>query len=348
MKKQLAVLFGGASSEYEVSLQSAAAVLEGIDHKKYEVLMVGITREGDWYRFFGPTAKVADGSWAASGEKYKVALSPDRATHGLLEFQPDGFKAVRLDAAFPVLHGKNGEDGTVQGLLQLAGIPVVGCGMAASALCMDKVLSHTAVAAAGIPVAQKRVYSPGDDLEAVMYSAASIGFPLFVKPVRAGSSFGVSCVRTANELAGAVQEALQYDDRVLIEERIEGIEVGCSIIGEEDLLVGEVDEIEIAGDTFDFHEKYTLETSRIHLPARIADAEAQRVKETGKRIYRALGCSGFARVDMFYTPKGDIYFNEVNTIPGFTAHSRFPNMFAAAGLPFGQMVDKLIERAMEE
>lgn len=348
MKRKLAVLFGGVSSEYEVSLQSAAAVIAGVDREKNEVIQLGITRAGEWYRYFGGEGAIADGSWEQEGRKRRAAICPDRQVHGFWEYEAGGCEATRLDAAFPVLHGKNGEDGSLQGLLQLAGIPVVGCGMESSVLCMDKVLAHDIIAAAGVPVAKKRVYAAGEDLPAAMHSAAALGFPLFVKPVRAGSSFGVSCVRSAQELEAAVGEALKHDDRVIIEEKIEGVEVGCAVMGTDMLSTGEIDEIELSGDTFDFHEKYTLEHSRIHLPARIPEEAAKRAKETGMLIYKALGCIGFARVDMFYTPKGDIYFNEVNTIPGFTAHSRFPGMFAAAGVPFEKLVNTLVDMALEE
>lgn len=177
--------------------------------------------------------------------------------------------------------------------------------------------------------------------------AAEIGYPLFVKPVRAGSSFGVTRVPGAARLRAAVELALQYDRQVILEEAIEGVEVGCAVMGKHCLTVGEVDEIELSGGFFDFVEKYTLKTSAIHVPARLSSQKAEEVKETAKCLYRALCCSGFARVDLFLTPQGRLVFNEINTIPGFTEHSRFPGMMKAAGLPFGELLSRMIEEAME-
>ena len=247
---------------------------------------------------------------------------------------------------FPVLHGKNGEDGTVQGLLELADIPVVGCGTLSGALCMDKNKAHVVAAAAGVRVPRALTLRAGEEQGAAERFAGEVGFPLFVKPVKAGSSFGITRVTEMSGLAAALDYALEYDDELIIEEGIEGFEVGCAVMGDETLTVGEVDEIELSGGFFDFQEKYNLITSTNHVPARVDGETAQRIKDTAKVIYRALGCSVLARVDMFLTPAGEIVFNEVNTIPGFTAHSRYPGMMKAAGLPFPKLLTKLIETAV--
>ena len=254
---------------------------------------------------------------------------------------------MHIDAAFPVLHGKNGEDGTVQGLLELAGIPVAGCGTLASALCMDKDRAHKLAAVEGIRTPKSFVFGRNMDMGTAAVKAAEIGYPLFVKPVKAGSSYGVAKVYDAEGLPGAVESAFAYDEKVIIEEGVTGFEVGCAVMGEDVLTVGEVDEIELSDGFFDFEEKYTLKTSAIHVPARIPSEKAEEIKRTAKKIYRALDCRGFARVDMFLSDAGEIVFNEVNTIPGFTAHSRFPNMMKAAGISFGQIITAVIERAVE-
>ena len=342
----VAIIFGGRSSEYQVSLQSAAAVISSIDQQQYQPILIGITRTGEWFRFRGEVAKIADDSWNNDNDCVRACILPCRTLHGLLEL--DSHTPLRLDAAMPVMHGKYGEDGTVQGLLEMAGIPIIGCGTMSSALCMDKVRSHAVVSAAGIDIPWGVVINSPDESISGLEQAAALRYPLFVNPVRAGSSLGVSCVRSQVELAQAVQRAFKLDDQVIIEEMVEGFEVGCAVMGDGNkLVIGEVDEIEITGDFFDYTEKYTLATSQIHLPARISEQTADKVKQTALRIYKALGCSGFARVDMFLTPDQQIVFNEVNTIPGFTSHSRYPKMMSGIGYSFEALVNTLIETVVK-
>ena len=348
MKKiKVMVLFGGCSSEYSVSLESASAVLRHLDRKKYEVVMVGITQTGNWLHYTGEIENIEQDTWQTNGPCVSAVLSPDREEHRLWRLAKTGPEAVEVDVAFPVLHGKNGEDGTVQGLLALAGIPTVGCGVLASALCMDKDRAHRLACEAGVRVPRALVLEQAYQQESLLAFVRKAGYPLFVKPVKAGSSYGVTRVESEAVLAGAVALAFQYDDQVIVEENIEGFEVGCAVLGNDTLCTGEVDEIELSGGFFDFTEKYTLKTSAIHVPARIAPEKALEIKDTAKVIYRALGCRGFARVDMFLTPRGEIVFNEVNTIPGFTAHSRYPGMMRAAGVDFPELLDRILTLAVE-
>lgn len=241
-----------------------------------------------------------------------------------------------------MLHGKNGEDGTIQGLFELAGVPVIGCGALSSALCMDKVRSHQLAALAGVAVPKGTVVTRPYDPEALAEAARSIGYPLFVKPVRAGSSFGVTRLEGPEGLIPAVEGAFRHDREVLLEEAVPGFEVGCAVLGNGELTVGLVDEIELSGGFFNFEEKYTLKTSAIHCPARIPQEKAAEIQAAAKVIYRALDCRVFARVDLFLTPVGKIVFNEVNTIPGFTSHSRYPTMMKGIGLDFSALVDRII------
>lgn len=337
-KKTIAVIFGGCSPEYEVSLQSAYSVLQHLDPQKYNVIPVGITRQGDWYRYCGKLENIpADIWWQVPRHLVRVAVSNSRSVRGLIELRNTGVSVAPVDLAFPVLHGKNGEDGTVQGLFDLAGIPVIGCGTLASALCMDKDRAHKLVQAVGVTVPKSVSLHWGDDID-----VSGLKYPLFVKPVHSGSSFGITKVYQQDDLKAAVALAFQHDDTVIIEENVEGFEVGCAIMGIDELTVGRVDEIELSQGFFDFTEKYTLKTSKIHMPARINASTEKRIQETAKLIYRTLGCSGFSRVDMFLRPDGEIVFNEVNTIPGFTSHSRYPNMMKGIGLSFPEMLDKLI------
>ena len=348
MKKlTIAVLFGGCSSEYSISLQSAHSVITHLDREKYTPVLLGITRDGRWFYYTGPVDALPDDTWHQDPLHCTPAvLSPDRSLHGLLLLAPAGPSSLRLDAAFPVLHGKNGEDGTVQGLLELAGIPIVGCGTLSSALCMDKEVAHRLAREAGAEIPKGVVFRAGDDLAALGPLTAGLDYPLFVKPSRAGSSFGVSRVEDPGSLVPAVAGALDHDSKVLIEEAVPGIEVGCAVLGNDRLTVGRVDEIELDHGFFDYVEKYNLITSRIHMPARISPEQERSVQDLAVRLYRALECSGFARVDCFLTPEGRLVFNEINTIPGFTSHSRYPRMMEGVGLEFSPLLDALIGLAV--
>ncbi len=345
-RKTILVLFGGCSTEHEVSLQSAAAVLQHLDPARYQALAVGITRDGRWLRYLGPAAALPGGAWQGAG-CVPCTLRLDRGAAALLWLDGSG-RAEAFDAAFPVLHGKNGEDGTVQGLFELAGVPLVGCGALASALCMDKDRAHKLAALAGVAVPRGAVFARGADPADVAAASAALGWPLFVKPVRAGSSFGITRVAAPEGLPAAVQAAFAHDEEILLEEAVPGFEVGCAVLGSADLTVGEVDEIELAQGFFDYEEKYTLKTSAIHCPARIPPQKAAELKAAACAVYRALGCRVFARVDLFLRPDGGVVFNEVNTIPGFTAHSRYPGMMKAAGLEFGPLLTRMIELGVGE
>ena len=320
---RILVLFGGCSSEHEVSLQSAHGVLTHMDPERYCPIPVGITREGAWYVYTGPLDAIPGGRWQREAACVPCTLRLDRGNRALVLLDGSG-REVAFDLAFPVLHGRNGEDGTVQGALELAGVPLVGCGTLSSALCMDKDRAHKLAALAGVRVPRSCLFPEDCAFEELRTAAETLGWPLFVKPVRAGSSFGVSRVEGPEQLDGAVRAALAYDRRVLLEEAVSGFEVGCAVLGSEELTVGLVDEIQLSGGFFDFEEKYTLKTSAIHCPARIPPEAAAQVQEAARTIFRALDCRGFARVDLFLTPEGALLFNEVNTIPGFTPTAAIP------------------------
>ncbi len=377
--RTIAVFFGGCSTEYEVSLQSACSVIQNINLENYHLVLVGIDRDtGKWFWYRGSVDAISRDCWQTKEDCTPVFPSVDRTVHGICYLEGAELKNISLDGALPILHGKNGEDGTLQGMLELIGVPVIGCGMLSSALCMDKELAHQIVRMGGIRAAKSAVIGyfgefpqeraeeaegkeqeslfadglwqsdgAGDfrksaGKEEICEKARKIGYPLFVKPVRSGSSFGITKVQCEEQLIPAILEAFRHDSTVILEEMIEGFEVGCAILGTDELVIGEVDEIELSDGFFDYTEKYTLKTSSIHVPARITPKKAKEIQETALRIYRMLRCTGFARVDMFLTPEGEIYFNEVNTIPGFTSHSRYPNMLKEAGMAFGEVVDRLL------
>lgn len=344
--KTVLVVFGGCSTEYDVSLQSASAVIRAIDRTEYRVLTMGITREGEWYLYEGQPGNIENNTWR-EGNIVRAFLTPDRNIHGIAVCRQDGIIFEPVDVVFPVLHGKNGEDGTLQGLCELAGIPCVGPDMLGSAICMNKELAHHLVEDAGIRVPKAVVLQKGETKDQMAGKLAGLKYPVFVKPVRAGSSFGISKVNSEVFLEDAIRLAFEHDREVIIEENIEGFEVGCAIMGNRELVAGRVDEIELADGFFDYTEKYTLKTSRIHMPARISKETEERIKWTGMKIYRVLGLKDYSRVDMFLMPDGEIVFNEVNTIPGFTAHSRFPSMMKGIGYGFEQIVDRLIKLALK-
>ncbi len=345
-KKKVLVIFGGCSTEYEVSLVSASAVMAAIDRTRYEVLHLGITRDGRSLFYEGEEEEIEADTWQEKG-CFPATIAMSRGGAALWVDREGSFEKISFSVAFPILHGKNGEDGTIQGLCEMAGIPIAGCGMESSVLGMDKHLAHTLVSLGGIRVPKSICLQGMGEYEERKEEIYHLGLPVFVKPVRAGSSFGISRITDGVNMEEAVKAAFLHDSQVVIEEAISGFEVGCAVMGNDELIIGRVDEIELSQGFFDYEEKYTLKTSAIHMPARIAAEEEEKIRQTAGRIYRILGCKSFARVDMFFTEDKEIVFNEVNTIPGFTSHSRFPSMMKGIGLDFEKVVNRILQLAEE-
>src|SRR5690242_15521132 len=324
---KVGILFGGCSEEHPISVKSAQEVAKHLDTARYEPFYIRITESGAW--------RLGDGRQAV--------LSPDRSVHGLLVLEHGRYETIRLDVVLPVLHGKLGEDGAIQGLLELAGIPYAGCDIQSAALCMDKSLTYVVARAAGIATPSFWTSETVDPDQPA--------YPVFVKPARSGSSFGVSKVSRKEDLAGAVEAARAYDSKVLIEEGVVGSEVGCAVLGNDhDLLVGEVDQITLSHGFFRIHQEDEPESgsenSTITVPADIPQEARSLVQETAKAVYRALGCRGLSRVDMFLKADGQVVLNEVNTLPGMTSYSRYPRMMAAAGLPLSEVIDRMVSLAL--
>ena len=349
-RKKLAVLFGGRSAEHEVSRVSAYSVISNLSREKYEVIRIGITKDGRWYLYEGPDEAIPDGGWEKSGRKRPAFLSPDRSVGGLVVPGPGGTEIIRLDCVFPVLHGRNGEDGTVQGLLQLSGIPFVGCGTLVSAVCMDKAVTHTLLAGVGIRQANYLwFYAPryAENPEKIRLKiGARLGYPVFVKPAASGSSVGVSRVSSEAELDGAVELAAAEGEKILVEEAVSGREVECAVLGNENPeaapLVGE---IAASAAFYDYDDKYKSGKSRLYIPARLSPEVAGELRAVAVRAYRTLGCRGFARVDFFVRDEKEILLNELNTIPGFTPISMYPKLWEASGVSYGELLDRLIGSA---
>lgn len=350
-KIKLAVIFGGKSSEYSVSLHSAESLLAHCDQNKYELILIGITEAGKWLHYPKLDFEaVAHDTWHLDADCREVVLSPS-SSRGLLEIDETGFKKLPVDVIFPCLHGPNGEDGTIQGLFELASIPYVGCGPLASACGMDKEFTHILCENAGIACAPYLcVYKDNAlDLKAIYNQAFNkLGLPMFIKPANAGSSYGISKINSEEEFIKGMEFAFNYDCKVLVEAAIDGFEIGCAVLGNHELIVGECDEIDTKNSFFDFAAKYALENTQIHCPACISKALSDEAKQIAKKAYRTLNCSGMCRVDMFINSRQKIIFNEVNTIPGFTATSRYPSMMKAAGIGFGELIDRLVQLALEK
>ena len=353
MKKlSVCILFGGMSPEHEVSLRSAESVLNNIDHEKYNVFPVGIAKDGDWLLFGGKDyAELPAGTWVNNENNCRAAISPIRG-QGLLRFEGDCVVRERIDVVFPVMHGENCEDGAIQGLLELAGIPYVGPHVAASAVAMDKTLTKLVVDQAGIPQAAWHLVRSGE-LEHHVEQVVEVleqkfTYPMFVKPAGTGSSVGVSKAANREALIAALHAAAAFDRKILVEEFIDGREIEVAVMGNDSPAASVCGEIDSGAEFYDYEAKYVTDTSVAYIPARISEEVEEQVRELAVKVYSAIGCQGLSRVDFFVTHEGNrIVFNEINTLPGFTSISMYPKLFAASGIPYAQLIDELLNLAVE-
>ena len=352
-KMSVVVLFGGMSSEHEVSRVSAGTFVDQLDCQRYELLTIGITKEGRWLYTEADSAQMADGSWEELPGNMPCVLSPDRADHGLILFTPAGqVEKVHVDVVIPVLHGLWGEDGTVQGLLELAGIPYVGCGVLASAVCMDKAVANALFEANGVPhtrwLAADR-WEIESDLEGVCEGVEKkLGWPVFVKPANAGSSVGISKVSSRDELKKAIDLALENDRKVVFEAFVDGQEVECAVIGSDPAVATRPGEILAGAEFYTYDDKYKNGVSQTVIPAHLPEAKLDEVKTYAAMAYTALNCEGLARCDFFVEHgTGRVLINEINTFPGFTSISMYPKLMEHEGLPVPALIDRLIALALE-
>jgi D-alanine-D-alanine ligase len=357
MKKKIrvAVIFGGRSGEHEVSLVSARGIMAAIDKDKYEVLPIGITKEGRWIASGDPMRALQSGM--AEGESRPAALLGDPSQRGLirLEEEGQGLRAARLaevDVIFPVLHGPYGEDGTVQGLLELANLPYVGAGVLGSALGMDKIVQKTVLRAHGLPVADftpvSRKEWEQDPEAAIERILETLGCPCFVKPANLGSSVGITKVHDPQELPAALNVAARYDRKILVEEAIDAREIEVSVLGNDEPIASVPGEIIPCNEFYDYAAKYIADDSELLVPAPIADGLTRRIQDMAVQAYKVIDCAGMARVD-FFLERGTykVYVNELNTIPGFTPISMYPRLWQASGISYTELIDRLIELALE-
>jgi D-alanine-D-alanine ligase len=355
-KTRVALVFGGRSSEHAISCVSAGSVLRALDPDEFEVIPIGITRSGRWVLTSGDPDRLTIAGrrlpeiTADSGRA--VTLPADPTSGGLIALEPaEGLAALGdVEVVLPMLHGVYGEDGTIQGLLEMAGVPYVGAGVFASAAAMDKEFTKKLAAAEGIPVGPYAVVRPGGVLSEA--DRERLGLPVFVKPARAGSSHGISKVSDWADLDAALAVAREIDTKVLVEAAITGREVECGVLegelgGEpEASALAEIRLVDGAYEFYDFEAKYLDDVCEFDIPAQLPESVTAKIQEYACRTFAALDCAGLARVDFFVTPELEVYLNEINTMPGFTPSSMFPRMWAESGLPYPKLVARLIRTAM--
>lgn len=347
--KKLCVIFGGQSPEHEVSRKSVTSVLNNLDKAKYDISVIGITKDGEWYLYTGDYANIIDGSWE-KGPKKKAIVSPDAKDKCILVFENENtVSRIYPDVIFPVLHGEYGEDGTIQGLFELSGIKYVGMGVLASANGMDKIYSKIVFDSVGIPQAQWEVYRRGDDIEKKMDAVEGrLGYPCFVKPACTGSSVGVGKAHNRTELRTAIKNASKFDRKVLIEEHIDGHEVETAVLGNFDAEAATVGEIMPTVEFYDFDAKYNDNSTKLQIPADLPDDTTDEIRNYAKRAFKALDGQGLSRVDFFVKHSdGSVVLNEINTLPGFTNISMYPKLWDAVGLGYSDLLDKIIDLAEE-
>lgn len=348
----LLVLFGGASSEHEVSCASAASVIDHLNKDQYNLYTVGITKEGNWFLTDSPVLAISEGKWKRGKH---VAVTPDTGAGGLTVFEEDGtYSRLHIDVIFPVLHGKNGEDGTIQGLLDLAQIPYVGPGTTASAICMDKAITKAMVY--GTEVKQADTYltdryvfadNPQQVLEEVEGHFKG-NYPLFVKPANAGSSVGISKAKNTKELFDAIRIAAEEDHKILVEETIIGREIEVAVLGNRHPRASMIGEIIAANEFYDYEAKYQSNQSKTGIVTDLPAEKEQEIRDAACIVYRAMGCRGLSRVDFFLKEDGQVIFNEINTMPGFTSISMYPKLWEASGITYSDLLDTLIQLATGE
>lgn len=350
-KINVAVIFGGKSNEHDVSVVSAAHVIKSIPRDKYNVICIGITKKGHWIKFIGDVNDIPNGNWTKHPDNVPCILSPDPLHKGFLVLDDDGtVSPVKIDCIFPVLHGKNGEDGTIQGLFELAQIPYVGCDLISSANCMDKELTHTILEAHGIKTAKwcSMLESELDIIDIKCSEMESkLTYPMFVKPANCGSSVGISKVTNTAELKTGIKMAFSHDKKVVVEQGLVGIECEVAVMGNEDPFASTVGEIQAANDFYDYEAKYENAESKTIIPATFEDNAIKAIREIAIKAYKAMGCCGLARVDFFLCADGEIILNEINTLPGHTPISMYPQLMAYEGISFEEQEDRLIKLALD-
>lgn len=352
-KKNVAIIFGGQSSEHEVSRKSAVCIINNICKEKYNVYIIGINKEGKWFLYNGPSKNILNGSWENPEYTKPSYITPDPTVCGIIVAFKDEVTIIKIDVIIPVLHGKNGEDGTMQGLLEMSGIPYVGSNTLASAMCMDKITANIMCSYYNIDQAKflwfTKYQFTNNMKKYVDEIESEIGYPVFVKPSNSGSSVGVGKAFNRNQLIEHIVTASKEDDRILIEEAIIGKEVECAILGNDSLKASVIGEISTKDGFYDYNSKYLNNQTELFIPARIDDEISKKIQEISREVYSVMGCSGLSRIDFFVEEKsGKIYLNEINTFPGFTNISMYPMLMDKSGISTSELIDELLSLAFEK
>lgn len=347
-KKRVCVIFGGMSPEHEISRKSVTSVLNNLNKEKYDIDVIGITKKGEWYLYRGDYSKIEGGEWEKENNVPAI-ISPDFGQKSILVFEEDGIHRIHPDIVFPVLHGEYGEDGTIQGLLELSGIKYVGMGVLASANSMDKSYTKLVLDAAGIPQADWIVVKRGGNREEdVRRIEDKLGYPCFVKPCNTGSSVGVGKAHNREELLSALREAEKFDRKVLVEENIDGREVECAVLGNQSPKAAAVGEIVPTVEFYDFDAKYNDSSTKLNIPVELPEDTYEKIREYAVKAFSAMDGAGLSRVDFFVkNSDGSVVLNEINTMPGFTNISMYPKLWDAVGLGYSELLDELIKFGLE-
>lgn len=344
--KNIAVIFGGRSGEHEVSLQSAKFIMDMIDKEKFNVIPVGISKDGQW--FTGPEAREGLLNKEIKGKPISIRLFGNN--RGFMVKEGDTWSELEIDVVFPCLHGTFGEDGTLQGLLDLLNIPYVGSGVLGSAVAMDKAMMKSIFVEKGLPVGPYLSFNNYEwtkHQDKIIAEMEELGYPLFVKPANLGSSVGISKAKTKEQLIESVELALQYDTKIVVEKGLVAREIECSVLGNKELFVSVAGEVVPGNEFYDYNAKYIDDNSEIIIPADLPKDAEEEIQKLAKKAFRALDCFGLSRVDFFYDENGKVWVNEVNTLPGFTRISMYPKLLEATGLPAKELVMKLIDLAIQ-
>lgn len=346
-KLKVCVIFGGRSPEHEISRKSVTSVLNNLNKDKYDIIVIGITKNGEWYLYEGDIAKIESGAWETDNNK-RAIISPDAGMGAVLVFDGGKVSPIKPDIVFPVLHGEYGEDGTVQGLLELAGIKYVGMGVLASANSMDKAYTKIVLSEAGIPQADWVTVKAANYGDYIAEIEEKLGYPCFVKPCNTGSSVGVGKAHNREELLAALAEAAKFDRKILVEENIDGHEVECAVLGNEEPRAAAVGEIVPTVEFYDFDAKYNDNSTKLHIPAKLPTETYEKIREYSIAAFKALDGMGLSRVDFFVKySDGSVLLNEINTMPGFTNISMYPKLWNATGIGYSELLDELIKLGLE-
>lgn len=349
-KTRVAVVFGGRSGEHEVSIVSAKNIMEAMDREKYDVIPIGITKDGKWLSGENAINAFQTGNYSGLTE---VSLNTKSGANELLHLSGNTYEIMNVDIFFPALHGPFGEDGTIQGLFEMANVPYTGCGVLASSVGMDKLMTKAVWDQAGLPIipyvgVNKRAWDMTSE-DVIQKIEDELDYPVFVKPANMGSSVGISKAKNREDLRKAMDLACQFDHRILVEKGLDVRELECAVLGNDDPQIASVGEVLVGGEFYDYNDKYIDGKSSTQVPADIPSSLAQEVQEIALRAYKVLDCSGLARVDIFFDKKTKgLHLNEINTLPGFTSISMYPKMWEKSGIPYAKLIDKIIELGFEK